>query len=236
MLAVSTDDLLTIFRQEVVDPLEGISPQQPDSENLWKNAEILTYMTEAADAVARDVEGLYKILQLPVQANVQFVPLPRNVLHIREARLLTAQRRLRPKNANQVTQLPVDDYGMHLNSDFWTSTGVPNYFVRDYDRRGLLLAPIPSAVDTLELQCTTTLGAPLVAGMPLPFFEVPEQRLMLLYMKHLAYAKQDADTLDLKRSVDFKKQYDDRVVDRKELLESYRRTPGLVEVWDGPTY
>ena len=118
-------------------------------------------MTAAADALARDVEGIYKILQLPVVTNTQLVPLPRHILHVREARLITAQIRLRPMNIGDVGSLPSDDYGMRVENQFWTSKGVPRFFVRDYDRRGVLLAPIPTSDDTIEMQCTTSIGAPL---------------------------------------------------------------------------
>lgn len=231
MLATSTDGLAAIFRAEVDD--QFTDPQNPsDVDCLWKEVEIYGYMTEAADAVARDVEGLYKIAQYPVVAGVQLVPLPKSILHVREARLLTAQLKLHPRNIDDVASLPSDDYGFRVESQFWTSTGVPRFFVRDYDRRGILLSPIPTSNDTIELQCTTTLGAPLVAGAMLPFLEVPDQRLMLLKMKALAYLKQDADTQDLKRSAAFDKKYTDMATDRKAMLEAYRRTPGQIQQWD----
>jgi len=231
MLAATTDDLATIFRAEVDD--QFTDPQAPsDVDRLWKIVEVFGYMSEAADAVARDVEGLYKIARYPVVAGEQLVPLPRSILHVREARLITAQLALRPRNIDNAASLPSDDYGLRVESQFWTSTGVPRYFIRDYDRRGILLSPIPTANDTIELQCTVTIGAPLISGAPLPFLEVPEQRLMLLKMKSLAYQKQDADTSDVKRAQYYGKQYDDMAVDRKEKLEAYRRTPGQIQQWD----
>jgi hypothetical protein len=229
MLAFTTDELLDIFREDVVSPLEGVDAAHPDSESLWKNKEIYRYMTTAADAVARAVEGIYKLVEIPLVVAQQAYTLPRNILHVREGRLITAKRTVHPANANKAVHARTDDYGEVVNTSFWTATGVPQWFVRDYKKGSILLTPIPSAVDTLELQCTSTLGTPLTAGMPLPYMEVPDQELMLLYMYHLAYRKQDADTLDLKRSVEYKEQFDEKAVDRKELLESYRRTPSFVQ-------
>lgn len=231
MLAFTTDEFAAVFRNEVDDPLEGVDASSPDSECLWKNAEIYRYMTSAADAVARAVEGIYKIVEITLVANQQAYTLPRNVLHIREARLVTADRRLRPSNADVATRMRGDDYGELLNNQFWSATGVPSCYVRDYRKNALLLSPIPTTADTLELQCTATVATPLAAAMPMPFMEVPDQELMLLYMCHLAYRKQDADVLDLKQSREYKTMFEEAATMRKELLESYRRTPGLVETW-----
>lgn len=233
MFATTTDDLAKIFRSEVDDPI-ALTVAPLDADRLWKDADVYQYMTEAGDAVARFVDGIYKILQLPLTAGVQLVPLPKHVLHVREARLVTAQLRLKPLNINEAANMAGDDYGIRVQNQFWTMTGVPRYFVRDYDRRGILLAPIPTSADTIEMQCTGTLGAPLQAGMMLPFAEAPDLRLMLLYMKYLAYRKHDAETYDRELSDSFKKQFDYDAMMRKELLESYRRTPGTIDMWAGP--
>jgi len=229
MIAYFTDELATVFRGEVADILEGVDANHPDSENLWKNVEIHQYQTEAADMLSKDVGGRYKILTFPLSIGVQLVPLPRSVLHIRQARLVTFGHTINPANADDRTTRWENDYWEFLNSAFWTARGTPTVYVRDYNSSGLLLAPIPAQVDTLELQCAVTQGVPLGPGMPLPFLDTEDQRLMLHYMKYLAYMKHDADVLDLTRSTMFKKLFDDGAAIREVRLRSYRRRPGVVK-------
>lgn len=225
---LTTDDLIQRFRSDVFDPLEGVDANTPDSENLWKNWEIYEYMSEAADAVARGTLGLYKTLVLPIVVAQNIVPLPLYVLQIRGAWLTTAARSLDPMNALEAGRYIRDDYGLQVTGGYRTMTGRPRMFIRDRVRKALVLVPIPAEADTLELQCSVTLSTPLLPGMPLPFMELPDQRLMLLYMKYLAYAKQDADTADLARSNTFEQQFNHDVEEREVELRKQRRIPAPI--------
>ena len=210
----TTDDMLDTFRREVADPLEGVDASAPDSENLWKNAEILGYMTEAADAVARDTKSLYRTLVIPIDAGEATAPIPRAVLDIKLA-TLSDGREVAPSN-------------QHEQAPRFTGRGRPQTFTRERERGVLTLAPAPLVADTLTLECSVTLSTPLLCGMPLPFREWPDQRLMLHFMKYLAYAKHDADTLDLTRSEAFLQLYQAGVRDREVEVRRERRLPSPV--------
>lgn len=228
MIPKTTDDLNLRFRSDVTDPLEGVSTADPDSENLWTNWEVYEYMTDAADAVARGTKGLYKIINLAVIAGINKVSLPLYVLDIRTARLLTAGRQLFPLNQNQAMRGISWDYGLQLQNGTLSAKGTPRNFVRDRERKALFLTPQPTVADTLELQCSVTISVPLMCGMPLPFTELPDVTLMLNYMKFLAYAKQDADVIDLKRSGSFKALFDDAIIDRELDIRQQRRVPSPI--------
>jgi len=237
MIAFTTDDLATIFRQEVDDVLSATSPSPVDADRLWKNAEVFSYMTEAADAVAKAVEGIYKVLQFPITPAAVVVPavpvqisLPRNVLHIREAKLLALGTYVNMTRADDHVIAAYDTYGPPVRNSALLTYGVPTELVRDYYNRAFYLLPIPNITDTLELQCTVTIGTPLAAGMPLPFLDTSEQRLMLHYMKKLAYSKHDADTLDLSRATGFGAMFEVEARERASRLSSYRRPPGTVRM------
>lgn len=223
----TTDELNTKFRYEVRDKLEGLDDgSEPDSENLWKEDEIYSYMTEAADAVARGLKSLYKIIELPVVEDEIVVKLPSHVLDIRFARLLSRNVEVKLTSQADLTRgCVVRDYGVWLNGGFLRARGTPQYMCRDRERKALVLAPTPTVDDTLEIQCAVTLSTPLMCGMPLPFFELPDQRLMLHYMKYLAYAKPDADTLDLQKSESFLAKFNNDVVDRESEVRRERRLP-----------
>lgn len=228
----TTDELNTTFRREVGDQVNpNASPDVAvDSDCLWKDDEIYGYATEAADALAKETEELFKIVQLAVVIGEQVVKLPRYVLKIRSARLVVRNRALVPQNTNAELYYVRSDYGLPTSLSMFSSTGSPTAYIRDYKRGALLLVPKPTEDDILELQCSVTLTTPLLAGMMLPFLDVEDQRLLLHYTKYLAYAKQDADTMDLKRSLGFKQQFDDGALARGLSLRKYRRGPGVVRM------
>lgn len=141
-----------------------------------------------------------------------------------------AQRELDVTNQNEVMRgQVVCDYGMQFVGG-GRARGTPQTLARDRERKAVVLAPTPVQNDTLELQCSVTLTTPLLCGMPLPFLERPDIRLMLTYMKYLAYAKQDADTLDLTRSNTFKAQFDMGAEDRAVELRRQRRQPSPIRM------
>lgn len=229
-MATTTDELLADFREDVSDPLEGIDAAHPDSSNLWSNAVIYRYMTDACDRVARDTKGLVKLLTVAYTVGQSLIPLPRHVLHIQNVRMASNNRELKQFNIDDTSAMAISDYGIRANSfdQMFASNGEPRVYVRDYDQRGIRIAPAPQRVDSLIMQCSIVPAVPMSAGMMLPFLERPDQHLILTYMKYLAYRKQDADTYDLKRSSEFKAEYDATVVDREQEFRNIRRAPGVV--------
>ncbi len=227
----TTDELNARFRLDVADPLEGVDDDHPDSECLWSNDEIYAYMTEAADAVARDTKGLYKLYELAVTAGESKVVLPRPLLELRLARLVNQNRIVFDANQNEIAYgTYVCDYGHWFTSAAFNVNGVPGAFARDRIKKVLVFDRIPTKNDTLECQAIVTIATPLLCGMPLPFLERPDIRLMLLYMKHLAYAKQDADTLDLSRSDNFLERYKSEASEREVVLRRQRRKPSVIRM------
>src|SRR5690606_5872075 len=131
------------------------------------------YMTVACDALAKGTLGLHKILELPIVVGERVVSLPRNVLHIRQAKLQSDDREVVERNANRMQRTAADDYG---------SFGTLEY-TRDYERRALVLSWEPDEADVLEAQCSVTVATPLSAGMPLPFLDIEDQQLLLYKMQ-----------------------------------------------------
>lgn len=222
MFAATTDELLSVWRREVDDTAEPY---------LWSHDEGLQYMTEAVDMTAKATLGLNRVLHIPYDVAQAVVPLPANVLHINTALLVGARRALHEVNSEEWVSGP-SDYGAcsHQYAFAADSQGIPRSYLRDYERRALRLIPIPIAADTLELQCTVTLATPMVSGAMLPFRDSEDLRLVLLYMKKLAYEKHDVETLDLQRARDFGAQFEALALRRKSDINSYRRAPGITRV------
>jgi len=230
MLLTTTDELLDVFRDDVDDPLEGIDASRPDSDSLWPNRTIYRYMTEACDRLARDTNALFKVLTVPFVVDQEIVPLPASVLHIYNARLQSNGHELRHRNVDDTYGYSINDYGIRgIGMDALYSTrGQPRMYVRDADRKGMRIAPRPQRADSVIVQCSVTIATPMLEGMLLPFTASPDQSLLLIYMKHLAYQKRDADTLNLSEANAYGAQYAAQVVDREQEIRNQRRQVGLV--------
>ncbi|HRO60511.1 MAG TPA: hypothetical protein PKZ27_02760 [Rhodocyclaceae bacterium] len=230
MLAASTDGLMLVFRDEVDDLITDQGGS--DYGCLWKNSEVYRYMTEACDAVATQTDTTYRTIRLLFEEDQATLTLPSYVLEIRSARYVERDIDIEHLNANATDFGSRDDYGIPQGrwSGMFGQKGTPRAFVRDYDARRLRLVPTPNTPGTLEIQCTVTIALPLEGGMPMPLSDVKDQRLVLHYMKSLAYRKQDAETEDLVRAREFGALYAHGVEVRKSQLRNNRRTPGTVRM------
>lgn len=221
MFATTADELVAFFRAEVGDTVAPF---------LWQDFEVYGYMTEGFDALLKKAEVKYDVITLAFTADVPTVALPPRVLHIRFMRIVGGGE-LVPRamyNAGAV----VDDYGLQLSgaSAVFEGSGTPCVFVRDYEANALRLVPIPSASGTLELQCTVNLGAPMQNGVALPTTDAEDLRLVLHYMKSLAYQKHDAETEDLVRARFHEDRFRAGVLERESKLRNFRRPPGVVRM------
>lgn len=230
MLADSAAGLVKLFRSEVDDNV--IDQGGGDQAQLWKDWELYAYLTEACDALLKGTGRMYKTLRLPFVVGQAIVPLPASVLHIREGRLVGRGTPVELRNANERHNPAERDYGLGgvEHDAMFASQGTPCSMVRDYENKALRLLPIPNAPDTLELQCTATIGAPIDPNGFLPTHDAEEQRLLLCYMKARAYEKQDAETEDLVRAGKHQKQFDAGAMIRESRLRSYRRRAGVVRM------
>lgn len=216
MLAFTTDELEKRFRSDVNDV--KTAADNSDFGCLWKDDDVYAYMTIACDALAKDTQGVYRVLRLPVTAGTSTVRLPPNVQHIRDAKLVASNTRL--------AQIDL--------MDTWLgpASGTPRSFCRDLLARQLLLLPTPAADDLLQLQVTVSVTMPMEAGMPLMFTDVEDQQLLLTKMKALAYMKHDAETEDLTRASTYARMYAQGALDRMSALGNLHRTPTVMRMAD----
>lgn len=227
-MQISTDDVIKQFRSDVGDPLRG-PVDTPDADALWKIVDVQFYLNAAASKVARDTYALRRTFDVPVTANEPFAKLPAStpVVAIYRAYLNTARRLLDERNLNSPVGARLD-YGeiMYSDDNWTTATGTPQFYNREYKDGYLRLSPIPTANDTLTL--TAALDAPtLTSGALLPFTTYDDVHLVLLWMKKLAYTKQDTDTYDPKKADAFEGEYAMRALDRRYAVERSRRAPGV---------
>lgn len=221
MFATTSDELLLRFRSEVDDTVKPY---------LWSDDDGYGYMTEGFDAFLKRADSKLAVLSLAFTAGEGRVPLPTKVLHIRHMRIVGGGE-VAPAPMSGLSA-PRDDYGLSLSgaSAMFEGSGTPCVYVRDYDAKALRLVPIPAADGVLEVQCTTNIGVPMASGAPLPTTDSEELRLVLSYMKSLAYQKHDAETEDLVRARFYAEQFRAGVLDRDSRLRNFRRPPGAVQM------
>lgn len=218
MLAQTTDELAAVFRTEVDDPLQATCG---DEDCLWSDASVYRFMTEAADAVARAVQRNKKALVLPYLAGAEFVAVPKNVQHLMTVRIAGNGASVKPMTAEEAFD--------RLYADA-VAVGEPRCYFWEIDQRKLILWPRPADAGSLAVFAETRLGYPLESGLPLPFSDPPEQRLMLTYMKARAYEQQDAETLDLNRAKEFQDQFDSASKNREVENRKFTRPVGTVQM------
>lgn len=215
MLAETAQELLELFRAEVKD--DKFYTVSSDQLCLWRDAEIMSYMTEACDALATATNGLVRTLSIAFAADATTVKLPRHVLHVYSVSLVNADVQLDLVNENTTPRSS-------------SATGRPCQVYRDADATSLRFYPIPVEADTLQLRCSVTIANALEASDDVPFTKAQDQRLLLEYMKWRAYSKQDSETEDLVRAKNARDEYLAGAVDRESSLRNQRRAPSAVRM------
>lgn len=225
-------ELFDAFRLEVDDL------QTP---NLWSDEEIDRYMDQAQRAFARATDCFLdattaSVTQIAVSAGQALVNLSPLVIKPRRAELAASSRPVKITTLAEMDEGAVTDrdYGLVIPSQWRTATGEPRFAITDYQPGKLLLAPIPTAADTLRLVVYRLPLATLAAASAA--FEIVDedhQYGLLLYMQYLAYRKQDSETYSPKRSKAAREEWDAFIADAKRSFRRQRFTPKPV-IYGGP--
>lgn len=224
------------FRRDVDDREEGPDPTQPDADSLWSNDDIVWYANSAIDRVLRDTAAETRTFILPVTAGSREVRLPQNlrILDIRAFKLASNGRDLDPVNVDsRVGTNPTyfERWSREIEWDNANQTGVPQRYTRDRRTGRLYLDPVPASADSVYVTATVTTVTAQVyfdLGDSLPFDELVDIHLLLMWMKKLAYEKQDADAMDLSRAESFEAQYATAASTRR--WERYRQRRPVQQV------
>lgn len=229
MLA-TVDQLIEEFRSDVFDRPD-VDDMGTARDMLWSDADVLRYMNSAAARWASDTLALRRRFVFTVAPGNALVRFPYS--EILDDLSVTfsvpgfgRQRRLHKFDIDD--GIKRDDYGLQVfESPDLEAVGMPSHYTRDYDNKYMRLFPVPYVAGTLSAHAIT-LPAELHPGMPLPIEARQDLDLLLMWMKKLAYAKQDADTLDLDRSEKFEAEYKRFMPDRKSEIDRTRRVGGTM--------
>lgn len=236
------DELLARFRRDVDDVVGGSAKD----DFLWSDEEVFDYMDEAQREFVRRTHILRKthpftpaiteiVYTAPVGAPVNLdgfiTPHPQIIRPLR-ARMTTSSNRdpLQIITAEDLDEgLLIRDYGTFFRGDWQNKVGPARFLITNMQEDMWRLVPIPTISDTVELTVEHMPIETLTCGsVALEVTEREDQMTMLLYMKFLAFGKQDADTYDDVLSQRFEAQFEKKADDRRrEVRRSRFRHVGI---------
>lgn len=219
-------ELLKKLRQEI-DDLAPDGDALQDSDRLWKNDELYSYLDEGHAEWARITRALLTEVSIPVVIAEPLVTVPAWVQDILEARLSTARSPVHQYNRNE-SGFPTDDYGAGYSNFDDYSVGTPRFFTGDYVSKKLRLTPIPVATDTLVLRVVALPKVSFSTGAAPSSTDLRDIRCILNWAKYRAYDKQDMETLDKAQSDRFRRQFEEEVMLREQEINRLRRRAGVV--------
>lgn len=182
--------LYELFRSDIADTAEPF---------LWANDEVFHYMNEAQKTFCRLTGGIAdastpSVTRVSVTTGNPWAKISPLILKVRGINGADG-RYLDPVNYEDMQH-----HGIRLNA----YPATPRALILGMSTNEVRVYPVPVADETLEL---------LVYRLPLKAiddfdqkFEIAEQHhaALLLWMKHLAYGKQDAETFDKSKRDEFK--------------------------------
>lgn len=219
-------ELILLFRKQV---------QDLNKPYLWDDVEVLQYLIAAQDKFVTKTGGIRDsstraLTDVSVVVGEVFAPHSPYILRVRSAKLLTAQRSLDVVNEADIGRYVVSDYGLitpeYLDDE---DTGDVKAIVLGVEDNKIRWLKVPVTADTCRMN---------IMRLPYPrikdlngCLEIQEQFHMdlLLWMKHLAYAKQDAEVFDKRASEDYERQFYDRCDEAKTIMEGQRFKPRVVQ-------
>lgn len=191
---MNSTDLLDRFRTDVKDDAKPY---------LWSDEEIYSNIDDAQKMFCRLIDGLPDATSVATSVayaiDEAWLALHPSIIKIRAARFGSTGRPITVVNYEDLTEHCIKLDG---------KTGNPHYLVIGMETDKALFYPTPVAADTLVL---------LIDRLPLKRItcdgdqklEIPEEHHLHLldWVKHLAYLKQDAETLDKRASADFETEF-----------------------------
>jgi len=191
---VELQELITLFRKQVSDQAKPY---------LWDDTETLQYAIDSQDMYVRKIGGIRDgstraLTDVQLSPNAAFSGHSRYVLRIRSARLLTAGRDLKIINEGDVGLQRFTDYNLDqgLSALDDEDTGDVVAMILGITENKIRWLKVPLVADTCRMH---------IHRLPFPrikdtngCLEIDEQHHihLLMWMKHLAYSKQDAETYD----------------------------------------
>jgi hypothetical protein len=217
------------FRSDIVD--DKLPP-------LWTDVEVCAYMHDAQQMLCRLTEGIRDATspatQVPITATEAWTTHSPSILRIRSASLVSTGKPVKIVSYEDVVGMDNTTHSWPFNPTEMALTGVVVAAIIGMEESRLRLVRIPIADDVLSLLIerlpTCSLAVAKVSDLP-KTLEVREEHhlALLLWMKHLAYAKQDVETYDAEKSEKMKAAFDKYCFDASAEKRRRNSKPRLIQ-------
>lgn len=229
-MIITVEQAIEALRSDLFDRAD-LDDDGNARDTLWSDTDLLRYFNSACARWASDTLALRRRFEFQVAADQALVRFPYSEIldDLAVTFSVPALGRRRVLNKFDLDE-PMwrSDYGIQVEEQFDIErVGTPTHYTRDYDNQFMRLYPIPTMAGVLSASAIV-LPSQLYAGMPLPVNTMQDFDLVMLWSKKMAYAKQDADTLDLERSKAFEAEYNAYVLNRRSEIDRTRRDAGVM--------
>jgi len=193
---MTAGELLALFRDDVLDNLEPY---------LWTDLELYMYMNDAYFMFVRLTGGISDATsfatRIPIITGERSAVLHPSVLRIRQATLLSTDRELTVINAQDVSNLSVDDHGLLRQINRVTTPGPVTHIVSGLQDGYVEWIQTPAENDEVALVIERLPLEPIKTGLH-RLTDVPQEHHfhLMKWMRHLAHRKSDPDTFDIAKS------------------------------------
>lgn len=213
---MTVDELVQFFRMDTSDTIEPY---------LWSDVEVLVYANEARDQFVRTTGGISDELQIPVVKGVATASVDATILNFRYAYITYNNTSLPFVNEGE---LPSPSYGYGVKRGAVTDTRAGRLIAIEIGNQPDVIrwVPIPMEDDTCVIGVYRLPTAALVRSGEITEVQAHHHRHLVDYMKFLAYAKHDAETLQNTKSLAYKQLFDvycQQCVDERALYRSHPR-------------
>lgn len=212
---MNSTDLHNAFREDVRDT---------QSPYLWTSSEVYRYANDAQNMFCRLQGGIADassaLTQIAATASVAYGTLSPKLLKIRYAARASDNHEVEILNFEDLQRTSAeDDYGYYARTGLDNVLGQVRSMIVGMESNKVRFVPIPDAAETISL---------IVYRMPLVditgtsiALEIDEQHHehLLLWMKHRAYSKQDAETFDKGKAAEFEMRFRDYCRQAREERE-----------------
>jgi hypothetical protein len=191
---VNSSELLAAFRSELSDS---------SAPYMWSDTEVYSYIDDAEKMFCRETEGVsdattVALTRLTIIPGSEWLSLSPLVLRIHTARRLDTGREVEIIDAKDMTA---------RNWYFDGRTGPVRALVVGEEAKKARVWPISSETVTVALNVFRLPVNRIVGAAQSLEIDEHHHRHLLMWCKHLAYGKEDADTFDKSKSSDYEQRF-----------------------------
>lgn len=213
---MNSTELIETFREEMNDTAAPY---------LWSDALLYRYLNEAQEMFCRLTEGIEDsstadICRLTITAGVDWYPISRKILKIREAVDVGTGRPYPVMNMEKASE-----HGVVFNGN----PGPLKLFVTGLQKHMLRAWPMPAFSTTVELR-VFRLPLEAITDSGDQELEIDEQHhlALLMWVKARAYGKEDAETFDRRKADEYEVRFRNYCFEARKEQERARRNTGVV--------